>query len=447
MSANAEILSRKIAESVEEHGGRAYYVGGCVRDRLLGRENKDIDIEVHGIAPDVLKMVLDNFGNLLSYGKSFGIYSIRGSNLDIAMPRRERKTGEGHRDFDVDVDPFIGTFEAARRRDFTVNALMEDILTGEIIDHFGGRRDLKDGILRCVDETTFIEDPLRVLRACQFAARFNFEVDERTLDLCSKIDLSSLSKERVDEELRKALLQSEKPSVFFELLREMGQLDPWFSELKGLIGLRQDPLYHPEGDVWTHTMRVIDEAAGFLDQTEDPYCFMLLGLCHDLGKIVTTTESNGRIHSYEHETKGMPLIRCLVRRFSERKQPLAYLSAMVPLHMLPFALAQDNSSIKATNRMFDKTPWPKELILFALADKGKEKADPKLVSFLYERLAVYREYMARPFVSGEDLIEAGLEPSPAFSKALDYAHKLRLAGIDKNDALKQTLAYAGKLNK
>ena len=444
---NEETLCKKIAENIEEHGGRAYYVGGFVRDRLLGRENKDIDIEVHGIEPDVLKSILDDFGKLLSYGRSFGIYSIRESNLDIAMPRKERKTGEGHRSFDVDVDPFIGTYEAARRRDFTVNALMEDVLSGEIVDHFGGLEDLKNGILRCVDETTFVEDPLRVLRACQFAARFGFEIEESTLTLCSGIDLSSLSKQRVEEELRKALLQSDHPSIFFENLRKMKQLDPWFSELKDLIGLKQDPIYHPEGDVWTHTMQVIDEEVSFREKTEDPCCFMLLGLTHDLGKILTTTESeDGRIHSYEHETKGMSVIKMFVRRFSDRKQPLVYLSRMVPLHMLPFALAKDNSSIKATNRMFDRAPWPKELILFAIADKGKEKADPKLVSFLYQRLAVYREYMARPFVSGEDLINAGLKPSPAFSRALDYAHKLRLAGVDKNDALKQTLAYAGKLD-
>ena len=444
MITNAETLSRKIAESVKEEGGCAYYVGGCVRDRLLGIENKDIDIEVHGIEPDVLKAILDRFGNLVSYGKSFGIYSIKGSRLDIAMPRRERKTGEGHRGFDVEVDPFIGTFEAARRRDFTVNALMEDILTGKIVDHFGGQKDLKDKILRCVDEATFIEDPLRVLRACQFAARFGFEVEEKTLDLCSKIDLSSLSKERVDEELRKALLQSAKPSIFFETLRKMDRFEPWFNELKDLIGLKQDPIYHPEGDVWTHTMMVIDEAASSREKTEDPYCYMLLGLCHDLGKTITTTESDGRIHSYEHETKGMPLIKSLIRRFTDRRQPLVYLSTMVPLHMLPFALAKDHSSIKATNRMFDRTPWPEELILFAIADKGKDKADPELVSFLYERLAVYREYMARPFVSGEDLIEAGLKPSPVFSKALDYAHKLRLAGVEKENALRQILAYARK---
>ena len=444
---NTETLSRKIAESVEERGGRAYYVGGYVRDRLLGRENKDIDIEVHGIGPDVLKAILDDCGKLLSYGRSFGIYSIKDSNIDIALPRRERKTGEGHRDFDVDVDPFIGTYEAARRRDFTANALMEDILSGQIVDYFGGLEDLNNGILRCVDEKTFIEDPLRVLRACQFAARFGFEIEERTLHLCSNIDLSSLSKERVEEELRKALLQSDRPSIFFENLRKMKQLDPWFSELKDLIGLKQDPVHHPEGDVWIHTMNVIDEETSFREKTEDPCSFMLLGLCHDLGKIVTTEEVDGRIHSYQHEIKGMPLIESFIHRFSDRKQLLVYLSKMVPLHMLPFQLARDNSSIKATNRMFDGTPWPEDLILFAVADKGKGKTDPKLVDFLYERLAIYEEYMTRPFVSGEDLIQAGLKPSPVFSKALDYAHKLRLAGVDKNDALKQTLSYAGKMEK
>ena len=198
--------AEKIAKSVKDAGGRTFYVGGFVRDKLLGIENKDVDIEVHGIEPDTLYSILESIGEPLSFGKSFGVYALKGEDLDIAMPRRERATGRGHRDFEIEVDPFIGTYAAAKRRDFTINALMEDVLTCEIIDHFGGREDLSRGVIRHIDDASFIEDPLRVLRAAQFAARFGFAVDPSTIELCRGIDLSALSRERVEEELRTALL-------------------------------------------------------------------------------------------------------------------------------------------------------------------------------------------------------------------------------------------------
>ena len=332
-------IAERIAEYVREAGGRTFYVGGFVRDRLLGIENKDVDIEVHGIEPDALPDILKKVGEPLTYGKSFGVFALKGEDIDIAMPRRERATGTGHRDFDVDVDPFIGTREAASRRDFTVNSMMEDVLTGEIVDHFGGRRDLDEGVIRHIDPETFIEDPLRVLRGAQFAARFSFTIAPDTVELCRGIDLSTLSGERVEEELKKALLKAEKPSIFFESLRSMDQLDVWFPELKQTIGLEQDPVFHPEGDVWTHTMEVIDRAAEFRDRVSEAYRFMLLALTHDLGKIVTTEEKNGRIHAYEHEVKGMPLVEAFTGRLTNEKVIKDYVFNMVPLHMRPNVLA------------------------------------------------------------------------------------------------------------
>lgn len=152
-------VAERIAEYVRDAGGRTFYVGGFVRDRLLGIENKDVDIEVHGIQPATLYSILEKTGEPLSYGSSFGVFALKGEDIDIAMPRREHATGTGHRDFEIDVDPFIGTLEAARRRDFTINSMMEDVLTGEIVDHFGGRRDIDEGVIRHIDPDTFIEDP------------------------------------------------------------------------------------------------------------------------------------------------------------------------------------------------------------------------------------------------------------------------------------------------
>ncbi len=436
---------RSIAEKVRDAGGRTFFVGGFVRDKYLGIENKDVDIEVHGVEPGALLGILDSVGEPLSFGSSFGIYSLKGCHIDIAMPRRERATGSGHRDFEVSVDPFIGPETAASRRDFTMNALMEDVLTGELLDFFGGIDDMKRGVIRHVRAESFVEDPLRVLRGAQFAARFGFSVAPGTVELCRGIDLSALSRERVEEELKKALLKGKRPSVFFEVLRGMDRLDVWFPELKSLIGLEQDPVYHPEGDVWTHTMEVLDRAAGFRQEAGNAYAFMLLALTHDLGKIVTTEEVNGRIHAYGHETEGMPLVEAFLRRITGESEVIEYVLNMVPLHMKPNMVAYSRSALKVTNRMFDEAAVPKDLIYFSMADRpvfSGSEAFSGDSGFLLERLAQYEETMRRPFVQGRDLIEAGLAPGPYFSGLLEFAHKLRLAGVDKEDALKQTLAMA-----
>ncbi len=443
-------VAEKIAMAVRDAGGRTFYVGGFVRDKLLGIDNKDVDIEVHGIEPDVLYHILEKVGEPITYGKSFGVFALRKEDLDIAMPRRERAFGTGHRDFEIDVDPYIGTEGAARRRDFTINSIMEDVLTGEIVDHFGGREDIANKVIRHIDPETFIEDPLRVLRGAQFAARFNFTIAPDTIELCRGIDLSALSKERVEEELKKALLKADRPSIFFEELRKMDQLHTWFTELEPLIGLEQDPIYHPEGDVWIHTMEVLDRAAAFRDKVSDPYRFMLLALTHDLGKIVTTSEKGGRIHAYEHETKGLPLVENFIKRLTNERDVIAYVKNMVPLHMRPNISAYSKPGVKSTNRMFDEAAASEDLIWFAAADRPVFAGSDEFTGdsdFLFGRLRVFEETMAKPYVTGRDLIDAGLQPGEDFTEILAYAHKLRLAGVDKDPALKQTLAYARKLRK
>ena len=440
-------MAREVAKLVQEQGGRSFYVGGFVRDALMGRENKDVDMEVYGITPRALEEILDSLGQRIAIGESFGIFNLKGYSLDIAMPRKEEARGRGHKDFDIFVDPFIGTEAAARRRDFTVNALMQDVLTGEIVDHFGGREDLRSGILRHVNSVSFAEDPLRVLRGAQFAARFDFRVAEETVELCRRMELRHLPAERIEGELKKALLKAEKPSVFFEVLRQMEQLDCWFPELKALIGVPQNPRYHAEGDVWNHTMLVLDEAAKLRSRAAEPYWFMLGALVHDFGKAVCTEEINGVIHAYEHEMKGLPLAEAFLRRITRESKLIGYVLNMVQYHMKPNTVADARSAEKVTNRMFDRSVDPEGLVALALADdRGRIKPDSHdNEAFLTERLAVFRELMARPCVMGRDLIDAGLKPGKDFTEILDYAHKLRLAGIPKDSALKQVLAYARKL--
>ena len=441
-------MAREVARLVADRGGSTYYVGGFVRDALIGRENKDVDIEVHGISPQCLKDILDSLGQRITIGESFGIFNLKGYSLDIAMPRKEEARGQGHKDFDIFVDPFIGTEAASRRRDFTFNALMQDVLTGEIVDHFGGQEDLKQGILRHVNDASFAEDPLRVLRAAQFAARFGFRVAPETIELCRKMDLRLLPRERIDGELRKALLKAEKPSIFFEVLRQMDQLDFWFPEVKALIGVAQNPRYHAEGDVWTHTMLVLDEAAKLRHRTQQPLWFMLSALTHDFGKAVCTEEKNGVLHAYQHERSGLPLAEAFLRRITSEVKCIDYVLNLTELHMKPNTVADARSAVKVTNRMFDQAVDPEGLICIALADdRGRITTVPghSNEEWLCGRLEVFRELMARPYVMGRDLIAAGLAPGTDFTEILRHAHKLRLAGVPKDSALKQVLAYARQL--
>ena len=325
---------------------------------------------------------------------------------------------------------------------------MEDVLTGDILDFFGGLDDIRNGILRHVDDVSFPEDPLRVYRAAQFASRFCFTVHPSTTEICRGIDTSSLSPERVEAELMKALLEGERPSLFFRVLSEMDQLDTWFKEIGMLRGIPQDPKFHPEGDVFVHTMQVLDRAAAYRGRTADPYAFMLLALTHDLGKIVATETVNGRIHAYGHEVLGTELTDSFLTRIVSKNSVRHYVRNMVPLHMKPNVAAFNRVSLKSTNHMFDEAEAPEDLIYMAMSDKPVMSGDQPFTGdsgFLFERLGMYRDIMDRPYVTGKDLIDSGLEPDDDFTEILSFSHKLRLAGIEKDSALKQTIAYARKL--
>ncbi len=436
-------IEKEIAKLVKENGGRTFYVGGYVRDKLLNIENKDVDIEVHGISEDTLYKILKSLGTPLAYGSSFGVYSLSGHNIDIALPRSEKLVGKKHTDFRIDVDPFIGYKNACKRRDITINALMMDVLTEEILDYYSGINDLNNKIIRYVDKDSFVEDPLRVLRVAQFAARLQFKVDEDTIDLCKNIDLSYLSRERIEEELRKALLKANKPSIFFDVLNKMNQLSYWFKEVEDLINIKQDPIYHPEGDAYIHTMQVLDRCAKYRDVVSDAYSFMLLGLTHDFGKTITSEEIDGRIHAYNHEIAGVPLVENFLKRISNRKDVIKYVKNMVTMHMEPNKKANNHSSIKSTNKMFYNCISPKDLIYFSICDSGKTDN----LNFLNERYKIYEEIINKPYVTGNDLIKAGIKPNEDFHKLLEYATKLRLANVDKDSALKQTLAYYKDIKK
>ena len=438
------LLARQIAADVAGKGGRVYYVGGFVRDALMDIESKDIDIEVYGITPQLLREVLAGRGAVLDKGASFGVLGLRHSDLDIAMPRKERRTGEGHRDFDVSVDPFMSTKEASMRRDFTINAMMQDVLSGEVVDHWGGRQDLAERVIRCVNPETFREDALRVFRAAQFSARLEAQIDDRTLALCADIDVTQITHERVFDELCKALLKADKPSVFFRELRRMDHLKEFFPQINALIGVEQNPKFHPEGDVFEHTMLVIDAAAALRERAEQPLGFMLSALMHDLGKIVATqVQEDGRITAYGHEVQGLPLVEQQMRMLTNHQKLIGYVMNQSELHMRPNMLAGNKSHKKKTRQLFDLSVCPNDLILLARADatgKLDEPYDEGYEAFLRERLEDYRAVVQRPMVTGKDLMEAGLKPGEAFKKMVARGRQLHFSGIEKKSALKQILA-------
>lgn len=442
-------MSRKIGEKIAEKGGKCYYVGGCVRDEILGRPIKDIDIEVHGVSPEVVRKVLGQLGEVNEFGVSFGIFNLKGYDIDIAMPRKEICTGRGHRDFDVYIDEALGEKKAAMRRDFTVNALMKNVVTGEILDFFGGIEDIKRGVIRHVSDESFGEDPLRVLRACQFAARFEFKIHEDTLELCRGIDISTLAAERVYGELLKALGSAKKPSIFFEELRKMDQLSVWFPEVERLAGVPQPPKHHPEGDVWTHTMMVVDKAAELRHLAEKPLMFMFASLCHDFGKPDTTAEINGALHAFDHENAGKPIALRFLERLYCSNELIKYVKNMVQLHMRPNMLASQQAKQKSFNKMFDLSICPVDLLLLAQADhlgRGIYDDYTEIQCILQRKLDVFKKTMEKPYVMGRDLIDAGLVPDRNFSLLLERAHKLRLSGIEKEVALKEVLKYSRELD-
>ena len=439
-------LARELALRVKDAGGRAMFVGGFVRDGLTGADCKDIDVEVYGVEPRALRAILAELGEVVEKGASFGVYGLAHSNIDVAMPRKERRVGDRHTDFDVSVDPGLSFEAASMRRDFTINAMMRDVLTGELIDLWGGEADLQARRVRHVNDKTFAEDALRVFRAAQFAARLEAAIAPETVKLCASMDVTQLSVERVFDELCKALLKAKKPSVFFRALREMGHLEEYFPEVAACVGVQQNPAYHPEGDVFEHTMLVLDQAAELRERARWPLGFMVAALVHDLGKpVCTEVQPDGKITSYGHEVKGLPVCEAQLRRLTNQGKLIEYAKNMMWLHMRPNVLAKCRSKKKKTRQLFDLSVCPEDLILLSRADaSGKLDApyDEGNEAFLRERLEDYRALMARPMVTGKDLLAAGLKPGPEIGKWLERAKQLQFSGLDRKHALRQVLGEA-----
>ena len=366
---NKDIL---LASKVKEKGGRAFYVGGYVRDLLLNIPNKDIDIEVHGIAEKDLVAILNEIGEVDYYGRSFGIYALRHEDIEVALPRSEKVLGTGHRDFEISVDPDMGYKNAALRRDFTINALMMDVLSHEILDYFNGADDLNKGIIRHVNDVSFVEDPLRVYRAAQFASRFGFKIDERTVELCKGIDTFVLSRERIEEELKKALLKAERAEIFFECLKEMNQKDVWFKGVNNLSCLMK-----------YESNRI---------NADNKYYFMVLLLALD---------------------NGLDFIEA----FSNNRELKAYVKRYYELYELI-----NNRTLFTERYLKDSF----DDFVYILSADEKVKVNSYLENIDKIKLNL---------VSGDELLRRNIKPGENFGRALRDINRLIIEGMDKEKAM------------
>jgi tRNA nucleotidyltransferase (CCA-adding enzyme) len=434
-----------LARAIHDAGGRALLVGGCVRDTLMGTQPKDWDLEVYRLDAQRLREILDRFGPVSVVGEAFTVYKL-GRHLDVSIPRRERKSGRGHKGFVIEGDPEMSVAEASRRRDFTINAMLRDPLTEELIDPFDGRLDLERRILRAVSAETFAEDSLRVLRAAQFASRFQFHIEPDTVELCRAIDLSDLPPERIWGEFEKLLLLSSRPFVGLEWLQKLGVLEKLFPEIQSLIGVPQDPEWHPEGDVFVHTQLALDRARELIDDLSYPrkVTVMLAALAHDFGKPATTEFIEGRWRSRGHEEAGVAPTESFLNRlnvhtidgYHVRNQVIA----LVREHLKPgeFYKKRDEVGDGAFRRLARRCE-PDLLYRVAKADSLGRNAEwvprekwygAEAQEWFIERTKELEveQRPPEPLLLGRHLLELGIEPGPMMGEITRAVYEMQLDG-------------------
>src|SRR5688500_2791265 len=434
-----------LARVIHEAGGRALLVGGCVRDQLLAIEPKDWDLEVYQLAPARLREILDGFGSVNVVGEAFTVYKL-GHDLDVSLPRRERQSGRGHRAFVIEGDPSMSIEDATRRRDFTINAILQDPLTGEIIDPFNGQADIDSKILRAVSLETFAEDSLRVLRAAQLAARFELRVHPDTAALCRTIDLSDLPAERIWGEMEKLLVRARQPSIGLGWLQALGVVEKLFPEIHRLIDVPQDPEWHPEGDVFVHTRLTLDRARELIEGLSyaRQVTVMLAALAHDFGKPATTEFIDGRLRSRGHEAAGVPPAESFLRRINmhtiDGYDVRGQVIALVREHLKPgeFFKKKDEVGDGAFRRLARRCE-PDLLYRVAKADSLGRNAPwvPREKWYGSEaqewfiqraRELDVEQRPPEPLLLGRHLLALGVEPGPEVGEITRAVYEMQLDG-------------------
>jgi len=438
-----------IACVIHERNGRTLLVGGAVRDLLLGLPIKDLDIEVYGLTAEQLELLLHNYGLVSLVGKLFGVLRLHGLDVDWSLPRAD----SFGRKPQVYIDPFMSFKEAFRRRDLTINAMGIDILSGELIDPFDGRSDLNNRLLRTPDARFFIQDPLRFFRVMQFIARFEMIPDDKLIDICKTMDISNISRERIEIEFEKMLLKSCLPSRGIRWLQVIGRLSEVLPELFFTVGIQQNPEWHAEGDVFEHTMQTVDSAAVIVQPYDNRFNKLVLlyaALCHDLGKATTTKKIDGAFKSIGHAKEGAMLARRMLKRITHEKNLIGAVVKLVKYHMVPMQFVATKARLTAYKRLANKlSPHATlhELADLFLADRqGRNPknalpltgSEPDVTVFI--RMADKAQVLAaveKPLLQGRDLLDV-IEPGPCMGELLKKAYQIQIEeGIRDKEELKR----------
>ena len=428
----------KISQVVKSAGGRAYLVGGCVRDAYLGLDPKDLDIEVYGITSKTLVEILSPHFSIDVVGEAFGVLKLRGLPIDISLPCRESKARGGHRGFGVTSDSEMTLGEASSRRDFTINAVAFDPISGEVWDPFEGLHDLEAGILRHTS-SKFGEDPLRVLRGMQFAGRFSLGAVPETVNLSKSLftEYGTLPIERIWGEWDKWASQSVQPSAGLRFLHQCEWLQA-YPELLALEGCPQDSRFHPEGDVWIHTLLITDEAARIAQRDglgkAERATLVLSSLCHDLGKSTMTEITKDGVRSRGHaETED------IYRRFLARiGAPNAVADRVATLCRYHLAHLNFGGSPRYVRKLAVALDAVDENIeMLARLVEADHSARPPLPAILPEKMEkllklaselAVKDAAPQPLLMGRHLIELGVSPGPELGKILQAAFDAQLDG-------------------
>jgi tRNA nucleotidyltransferase (CCA-adding enzyme) len=426
-----------LAQVVAEAGGRLFVVGGWVRDRLNGETSKDFDLEVLGLSREQISELLIPFGFSKPVGRQFPVWRQTREGLDLAYPRAGGEADLAHSNSALEA----AFREASRHRDLTINAMGWDPITNRLIDPWNGRRDLEARLLRAVSEETFGADPLRVLRVARLRARFEGRVDLGLEELCRGLDLRALPSERIAMELRRILCDSERPSIAFEFLVDVGQLEV-FGPLAALRGVAQDPRWHPEGDVFVHTCMVVDRAAGIARDEgltgASHEILLFAALCHDLGKPETTSfEADGRIRSLGHEVASAGLTRAWLKGLCLADDRVRAIESLVANHLAPSQFVGQGAGARAYRRLARKLARAGMTVVdlerVARADhlgRTTENAIAGLYpagdSFLRSASAAdIREGAPADVVSAEALMKRGIEPGPILGQLLARCREIQ----------------------
>ena len=436
---------RRIEQAVRRDGGRTWLVGGSVRDLLLGMQPCELDIEISGLPPGQLHTLLEKHFSTQFVGKTFGVFKLDGLPIDISIPSRLIVDHGSVSGLLRQADPHMEIDEALARRDFTVNAMAWDPDTLELRDPFDGQADLAAHILRHASDR-FAEDPLRVLRGMQLAARFELTPAPETVELCRTLSQDALPSERLWEEWKKLLLLGVKPSMGLQFLRDSGWLR-FYPELAALQDCPQDPTWHPEGDVWIHTLHCLDWFAGERTGPQDDDLIVGLGiLCHDFGKPLTTRTDFGSITSRGHEQEGEEPARRFLARLTNQESILSEVLPLVRCHLRPRALYDAQASDSAVRRLAWHVQRIDRLVRVARADHAGRPPKPfdgfPAGEWLLERakrLEVHAQAPA-PIVMGRHLLELGIQSGPEMGKLLDDCYEAQIDGLFST--LEEGLTYA-----